>query len=665
MKKKILRTSAIFILIVNSFLATAQVNIQDSLALVDLYNSTNGPGWRNHTNWLTIQPINSWYGVVLVQNGRVVWLELKNNKLIGSVPSSLGNLSAVSTLRLSFNQLSGGIPSTLGNLKEHSTLDLSYNQLGGTIPKLKSATIYNNRFTFSGLEGVGIDQFSGIYSPQSDIPIIKDGNTLSVAAGGTLAKNTYKWYKDNLLISTKTGDSTFSVLDNGNYSVIVTNSVATQLSLYSINTINTQDSLALVDLYNSTNGPGWINSNNWLTKIPACNWFGITARNNRVKEIQLISNNLLGTIPSSLGNLSGLISLTLRTNSLGGTIPVSIGNLSNLVLLDLLSNQLNGNIPASLGNLTNLTSLGLDSNKLSGNIPASLENLSNLKGLSLANNLLNGNVPDFLGNLTNLTSLFLSENQFSGTIPPSLGRLSNLNWLSLEQNQLSGIIPDSLTFLSNLVNLYLQENQLSGNIPDSVTRLTKLQTLMVYNNHLTGSIPSLSNLPLFYLWIYNNAFTFDGMENLPAAYFITYSPQANIPLNRSENLLSVSAGGTLANDTFRLYKDGVLNTTQIGDSTFDVTTNGGYYITVTNSIATQLTLKSDSVNLILTYHTLADGNWNNPAIWEGGVVPPSTAQVVITNKVILTQNTTCYSLKIEPPNGDVTVQSGVTLTVIH
>ncbi|MBE7174718.1 MAG: hypothetical protein INR73_29380, partial [Williamsia sp.] len=33
--------------------ATAQAtNESDSLALVDIYNSTNGPNWERHDNWL-------------------------------------------------------------------------------------------------------------------------------------------------------------------------------------------------------------------------------------------------------------------------------------------------------------------------------------------------------------------------------------------------------------------------------------------------------------------------------------------------------------------------------------------------------------------------------------------------------------------------------------
>ena len=33
-------------------------------ALTDLYNSTNGPSWKNQTNWLEGDPCsNQWYGI--------------------------------------------------------------------------------------------------------------------------------------------------------------------------------------------------------------------------------------------------------------------------------------------------------------------------------------------------------------------------------------------------------------------------------------------------------------------------------------------------------------------------------------------------------------------------------------------------------------------------
>src|SRR6266487_1965412 len=90
------------------------VNVQDSLALVDLYNSTNGPGWYNHDNWLT-GPVKTWYGIT-VTGIRVTGIILRNNQLSGSIPSPLGNLVNLVGLDFYFNQLSDSIPSSLGNL---------------------------------------------------------------------------------------------------------------------------------------------------------------------------------------------------------------------------------------------------------------------------------------------------------------------------------------------------------------------------------------------------------------------------------------------------------------------------------------------------------------------------------------------------------------------
>src|SRR6516225_272691 len=82
--------------------ANAQTNIQDSLALVDLYNSTNGPGWYKSSNWLTEKPVSKWYGVK-VTHSRVTAINLAFNKLVGNLPSSLGNITNLSSLRLSGN----------------------------------------------------------------------------------------------------------------------------------------------------------------------------------------------------------------------------------------------------------------------------------------------------------------------------------------------------------------------------------------------------------------------------------------------------------------------------------------------------------------------------------------------------------------------------------
>ena len=129
---------------------------------------------------------------------------------------------------------------------------------------------------------------------------------------------------------------------------------------------------ALVSLYNSAGGDSWSNNSDWLVSNTPCSWYGIGCVNGYVALIGLNSNQLNGTIPSELGNLSNLTNLWLQDNQLTGEIPLVLGNLSNLVDLKLDNNQLTSGIPTELGNLSNLINLSLANNPLSGSIPTQL-----------------------------------------------------------------------------------------------------------------------------------------------------------------------------------------------------------------------------------------------------------------------------------------------------
>ncbi len=376
--------------------------------------------------------------------------------------------------------------------------------------------------------------------------------------------------------------------------------------------VNIQDSLVLVNLYDSTGGASWINHTNWLTKAPVSTWYGIGVdANNRVDSIRLNSGSS-GNIPSSLGNLSDLYYLNFANNNFFGGVPSSLGNLSRLQTLNFVGNQLTDTLPASLGNLTNLTFLDFANNKLSGTIPSSLGSLTKLTSLILDLNQLTGAIPSSLGNLTNLQILALNNNQFSGVIPPSLGNLTNLVELRLYNNQLSGTIPTSLGNLTNLTFFLLENNQLSGTIPSSILNLTKLSP--------TGEGG-----------VSNNKFTFAGMEPIAKlkAYNSLYAPQAIVPLqqNNADTTLSVSVGGTPVNNTYKWYNSGTLVATKTIDSSYRPTSNGLYYTAATNAVAIYLTLYSDTINinyptntqdslaLVDLYNSAGGVNWTNHTNW--------------------------------------------------
>jgi len=276
------------------------------------------------------------------------------------------------------------------------------------------------------------------YSPQDSVYNAETINlfpgeevTLHSIIGGE--NNIYQWKQDGTVVGS---DSVFTITNaefanNGIYTCEITNTLATELTIYRrpitlnvMNSVAEQDSLALVALYNNTDGDNWINNENWLTG-PVSSWFGITIVEGRVTEIDLSENELNGTIPTEIGNLTNLHYLYLYSNQLSDEIPVEIGNLTGLRILRLYSNQLTGEIPSEIGNLTNLTSFSLGSNQLTGEIPTEIENLSNLTSLSLYSNELSGEIPDEVGNISNLHLLQLQSNELTGEIPAEIGDLNN------------------------------------------------------------------------------------------------------------------------------------------------------------------------------------------------------------------------------------------------
>lgn len=99
----------------------------------------------------------------------------------------------------------------------------------------------------------------------------------------------------------------------------------------------------------------------------------------------------------SPGSPVRVLSLDLKNHGLSGSLPDSIGNLTGMQTINLSGNKLSGSIP-DLGGMRTLTVLHLDGNQFSGTIKPSMETLINLKELYLNNNNLTGKIPDGLEN---------------------------------------------------------------------------------------------------------------------------------------------------------------------------------------------------------------------------------------------------------------------------
>ena|GEM_PF-2996652 len=317
------------------------------------------------------------------------------------------------------------------------------------------------------------------------------------------------------------------------------------------------DQAALTALYHSANGPGWHDSDNWLTDAPLSEWHGVeTDASGRVTRLDLEANSLLGELPLEFGNLDHLKWVNISLNQLTGELSRSLTNLTMLEYFYFDNNaglcapdydafqewaqsleDFRGDVCAPLppnaerdtliilyyatrgdnwryhtnwltgvplGEWHGVTTdgdgrvveLNLNANKLSGHVPPELGNLPDLTYLTLSGNDLLGDIPAELGNLSDLRHLILDHSELTGELPADLGKLINLEVLRLNDNQLTGHIPSELGNLTELEYLEPNHNQLTGGIPVELGNLAKLIWLDLHTNQLGGEIPpELGNLP--------------------------------------------------------------------------------------------------------------------------------------------------------------------------
>ncbi len=265
---------------------------QDSLALISIYENLDGDNWTYNDSWLTEAPLRDWYGVT-IWNHRVTGLDLTNNQLsgaiptdfalltnltqlwladnnlTGTIPAELGQLTNLSELWIGGNQLTGTIPEELGDLPELSYLSLSNNQLTGALPasfasmeemdglyldgndisdipaltnmpSLRYLWVHDNQLTFEDIEpNLDVPSNFFLYAPQDSVLTAQhltlrhgESCTLRATVGGE--HNVYQWYKDD---SPFAADSVIALdnlvdSDSGVYTCEVTNTLATELTLY-------------------------------------------------------------------------------------------------------------------------------------------------------------------------------------------------------------------------------------------------------------------------------------------------------------------------------------------------------------------------------------------------------------------------------------------------
>ena len=113
-------------------------------------------------------------------------------------------------------------------------------------------------------------------------------------------------------------------------------------------------------------------------------------------------------------------------NNLNGTLPSEITQLSKLESLILQNNLIRGPIPDFLAKVPLLNTLILSGNPMGGTIPEIVFQTTPLLGtIHLSRTMLNGTIPMEFSAM-NVTDLRLDENALTGPIPSELGLIVGL-----------------------------------------------------------------------------------------------------------------------------------------------------------------------------------------------------------------------------------------------
>ncbi|GMY17872.1 leucine-rich repeat receptor-like serine/threonine-protein kinase BAM3 [Fagus crenata] len=220
----------------------------------------------------------------------LVYLELENNTLTGSVPPDLGSCKNLSLLSLSGNQLSGTLPGKLGDLGQLQVMKLQSNNLVGEIPveitRLQKLSIMNISWnSLSGLIPPTISELQNLNN------LNLQGNKLSGVIPHTIGSM-------NSLIELQLGGNQLS-------GDIPKMPAKLQIALN-------------------------LSSNHFEGVIPE-SLRQLTA----LEVLDLSNNNFTGKIPTFLTEMTTLTRLILSNNELSGVIP----KFSSFLFVDVEGNK--------------------------------------------------------------------------------------------------------------------------------------------------------------------------------------------------------------------------------------------------------------------------------------------------------------------------------------
>ncbi|KAG4922163.1 hypothetical protein JHK86_050976 [Glycine max] len=426
----------------------------------------------------------------------LTYLDLSLNDFTGQIPS-LNMSKNLTHLDFTGNGFTGSITSYhFGGLRNLLQIDLQDNFLDGSLPSslfslplLRSIRLSNNNFQDQ------LNKFSNISSSKLEI-LDLSGNDLN----GSIPTDIFQ------LRSLCVLELSSNKL-NGRLKLDVIHRLANLSTLgLSHNHLSIDTNFADVGLISSIPNMKIVELASCnLTKFPS-----FLRNQSKITTLDLSSNNIQGSIPTWIWQLNSLVQLNLSHNLLSNLEGPVQNPSSNLRLLDLHDNHLQGKlqifpvhasyldyssnnfsftIPSDIGNfLSSTIFLSLSKNNLSGNIPQSLCSSSSMLVLDFSYNHLNGKIPECLTQSERLVVLNLQHNKFYGSIPDKFPVSCVLRTLDLNSNLLWGSIPKSLANCTSLEVLDLGNNQVDDGFPCFLKTISTLRVMVLRGNKFHGHV---------------------------------------------------------------------------------------------------------------------------------------------------------------------------------
>ena len=298
--------------------------------------------------------------------------------------------------------------------------------------------VHDNHLTFEDLESnvaVGSDPLVAEfrYSPQAAVgaetyhyPDAGSAVTLDAGVGGSA--NVYTWIKGTEEVVGEAGSLMIDAFDaatnSGKYFAVVQSTLVPGLDILVapqklFASVQAQDSLALVDLYNTNGGSSWVGFDTWLNG-PISTWEGVTvdSASQRVTHVAFKTMDLAGSLVQSLEDVS----------EMGGKIELHDDSL------------MTGELPAFIWRWTNVERFQLKRTGITSINTTGLENMVNLTEYNTEKNPIGGTIPGVIFTLPAMQKVYVHDCEYDA-VPAELTAAVGLDRLYLNGNNITDL-PD-------------------------------------------------------------------------------------------------------------------------------------------------------------------------------------------------------------------------------